>query len=186
MADLGIKVGKDYSEEELRALEDEAVFGKLYARALEYCMSRPHSIKEVRDYLWRKTLTTKYKSRTTGEVKERPGVAQPIADRVLDRLIEKGYLNDEQFARWWVDNRNQIKGVSRRKLQAELASKGVAREAVEQALQQTTRQDEDELMKIIVKKQNRYPERNKLVAYLARQGFSYEDIATAIDKSITD
>lgn len=149
-------------------------------------MSRPHSIREVRDYLWRKTRTTKYKSRSTGEIKERAGVSSSIAERVLERLLEKGYLNDEQFAQWWVENRNQLKGTSRRKLQAELAAKGVSREIIEHALQKTERLDEDELLKILVKKQSRYPDRNKLIAYLARQGFSYDDITRAIDSSTTE
>lgn len=186
VGELGLKVGKEYSEKELAELENESQFGKLYGRAIEYCMSRPHSVKEVRDYLWRKTLTRKYKQRATGEIKERPGVSQSIADRVLERVQEKGYVNDEQFTRWWVENRNQTKGTSRRKLQAELMSKGVDREIVEQALAVTTRSDEDELAKIIAKKSKKYPDRTKLVAYLARQGFSYDDITRTIDQAISD
>ena len=54
-ADLGIKIGNEYSEEELVQLETESQFGKLYARALEYCLMRPHSAREVRDYLYRKS-----------------------------------------------------------------------------------------------------------------------------------
>lgn len=180
VGELGLRIGKEYSEKELVELETESQFGKLYGRAIEYCMSRPHSVKEVRDYLWRKTLTAKYKSRKTGEIKERPGVSQAIADRVLARLKEKGYVNDEQFTRWWVENRNQIKGTSRRKLQAELAAKGVARDTIEQALSETVRSDEDELAKIIAKKRSKYPDEQKLISYLARQGFGYEDIKRAL------
>src|SRR3989344_3448166 len=72
VGDLGLKTGKEYTEEELDALETESQFGKLYARAMEYCMMRPHSAREVRDYLYRKTRTTKVKSRSTGEVSDRP------------------------------------------------------------------------------------------------------------------
>ena len=48
LSDLGIRVGKEYTEEELLELESESQFGKLYARTLEYCLMRPHSAKEVR------------------------------------------------------------------------------------------------------------------------------------------
>lgn len=41
VGDLGIKIGKEYSEEELAELETESQFGKLYAPALEYTMLRP-------------------------------------------------------------------------------------------------------------------------------------------------
>lgn len=180
VADLGIRIGKEYSEDELIALEEESQFGKLYARALEYTMLRPHSAREVRDYLWRKTRTTKYKSRQ-GDIKEREGVSQVVADRVFDRLSEKGYIDDEKFARFWVENRNQRKGSSARKLKSELQAKGVESSIIDAALANTSRRDDDELAKIIAKKHGRYADDQKFMQYLARQGFSYDDIKTALE-----
>ena len=180
--ELGIKIGKEYSDEELVGLETESQFGKLYGRALEYVMLRPHSKREVNDYLWRKTRTTKYKSRT-GEMKERTGVSQDVADRVFTRLKEKGYLDDEKFARWWVENRNQAKGTSKRKLQAELRAKGVDASIIERTLVDTERNDQDELAKIVAKKRARYDDEQKFIAYLARQGFGYDDIKSALSSS---
>lgn len=180
VADLGIRIGKEYTEQELAELETESQFGKLYGRALEYTMLRPHSAREVRDYLWRKTRTTKYKSRQ-GEIKEREGVSQLVADRVFDRLSEKGYIDDEKFARFWVENRNQRKGSSARKLRSELQAKGVESSVIDAALANTTRSDEDELAKIIAKKRARYPDEQKFMQYLARQGFSYDDIKVALE-----
>lgn len=179
LAELGVKVGKEYSEQELIELESESAYGKLYTKSLEYSMLRPHSSREMRDYLWRKTQTTKYKSRT-GELKERAGVSQSIADRVYDRLVEKGYIDDEKFARWWVENRNLRKGTSRRKLQAELAAKGVASRIIATVLEATERSDENEIIKIIAKKRSKYPDDQKLMQYLARQGFSYDDIKSVL------
>lgn len=181
LSDLGIRVGQEYSEKELVELETESQFGKLYARALEYCLMRPHSVREVRDYLWRKTRTTKYKDRKSGEIKVRAGVSDDVASRVLERLQEKGYVDDEQFARWWVTNRNLTKGASKRKLSSELAAKGVGRDIVEQTLADSDRNDRAELQKIIEKKQSKYPDRKKLLAYLLRQGFSYQDVTGAMN-----
>ncbi|HET6622332.1 MAG TPA: RecX family transcriptional regulator [Candidatus Saccharimonadales bacterium] len=180
VTELDIRVGRDIGEEELVQLEEESQFGKLYTRALEYCMMRPHSVKEVRDYLRRKTLAKRYKSKKTGELKERPGVSQSIADRVLERLLDKGYLNDESFTRYWLENRSLSKGASRRKLVAELRSKGVDRAIIDQQLEVTERSDNDEIKKIIAKKRSRYPDEQKFIAYLARQGFSYDDIKNAL------
>lgn len=181
VVDLGIKVGNEYSQEELENLEGESQFGKLYARALEYCLMRPHSSREVRDYLWRKTRDTKYKSRS-GEIKERAGVSQEVASRVFDRLAEKGYIDDERFVRWWVDNRNLKKGISRRKLVAELRQKGVAVEVIEKCLDESSRNDESELSKVIAKKSSRYDDPIKFTQYLVRQGFSYDDVKSALQK----
>lgn len=175
VGELGIKVGKDYSEEELQALEIESSFGKVYARALEYCMMRPHSAKEVKDYLYRKTRERRTK---TGEM--RPGVSTEVTTRVFDRLLEKGYVNDESFARYWVENRSQAKGVSRRKLQLELRAKGIEAGVIERQLTESVRSDDDEIQKVIAKKQRLYPDRQKFMQYLMRQGFSYDSITRAL------
>ena len=181
---LGVKVGREYTEQELAELEQESQFGKLYARALEYCLMRPHSAREVQDYLWRKTRAARYRSKKTGEMKERSGVPQELADRVFERLVEKSYVDDEAFTRFWVENRSQAKGISRRKLEAELRAKGVEEYIIKRFMQESPRNDADELQKIIAKKRKRYPDEQKLMQYLARQGFSYDDIMAALHDSV--
>jgi len=178
LADLGVKVGNEYTEEQLAELENESQFGKLYMRALEYSLMRPHSQYELSQYLYRKTRDTLTK---TGSIKK--GVSKALTERVYDRIILKGYVNDEAFARYWVENRQLRKGISKRKLQAELAAKGVDRSIVESLLSETERSDEEEIQKIIEKKAGRYADEQKLTAYLARQGFGYEDIKQAIENS---
>jgi len=177
VSDLGIRVGREYTDEELTALEQESQFGKLYGRALEYTMMRPHSEREIRDYLWRKTRTTRDK-----EGREKPGVAQETADRVFARLQEKQYIDDAKFSRYWVENRSLSKGASRRKLQMELRAKGVASAHIEAALSETERDELDDLRKIVAKKRARYSDEQKFMAYLAGQGFSYDDIKSVLQE----
>lgn len=180
VADLDVKVGREVDEKELMQLEEEGQFGKLYTRALEYALNRPRSVREMNDYLYRKTLITRYKSKKTGEIKDKVGYAPSLTVRVLDRLQQKGYVDDERFAIWWVENRNLGKGSSRRKLENELRSKGVASAIIDQAIASTGRKDATEIEKIIAKKRRRYPDDQKLMQYLARQGFSYDDIKSAL------
>lgn len=180
VGELGIKVGKEYTEQELTELEIESQFGKLYGRTLEYCMMRPHSAKEVRDYLYRKTRSTRVRNRRTGELSERPGVSQEVADRVYQRLVEKGYVDDERFSRYWVENRSQTKGVSQRKLRLELRAKGVEPGLIDRLLRETERSDAGEIQKVIAKKQRLYPDRQKFIQYLMRQGFRYDDVLEAL------
>ncbi len=179
VVDLGVKVGKEYSEEQLAALESESELGKLYAKALEYCLLRPHSAREVRDYLWRKTLSTRYKSRS-GEAKVREGTSQESVVRVFNRLVERGFVSDEAFARWWVENRNLNKGISRRKLVSELRAKGVELELIESVLSESPRDEKLEIRKVIAKKANRYDSEEKLMHYLVSRGFSYELIKDSL------
>lgn len=175
VGDLGVKIGNEYTEEELAKLEEESQFGKLYARTLEYSLMRPHSTREVKDYLYRKTRDTR-----TKEGKIRKGVSEQLTARVLERLIQKGHIDDEKFARFWIENRNLRKGLSMRKLSSELSAKGVDRTIIERLLGESGRSDASELQKIIEKKRSRYDDEQKFMAYLARQGFSYDDIKDAL------
>ena len=181
VGEMGLRVGKDFEESEIQALETESQFGKLYGRALEYCLMRPHSAREMRDYLYRKTRPSRSK---TGEL--RPGVAPEIADRVFNRLVEKNYINDKKFAGYWVENRSLAKGISQRKLVAELRSKGIDNLIIEQALSEVGRDDSQEIQKIIAKKRNRYPDDQKLMIYLARLGFGYDEIKKALNNDSYD
>ncbi len=175
LVDLGIKIGREYSDEELTELETESQFGKLYMRALDYCLMRPHSAKEVRDYLYRKTRDKRTK---TGDIVK--GIAPIITERVYNRLLEKNYINDEKFTYYWIENRNLKKGISQRKLVAELRTKGIDSTMAERLLAGSFRTDDDELKKIMSKKRSRYPDDQKFIAYLIRHGFRYDDIKNAM------
>lgn len=177
VAELGVRLNKEYTEKELAELEDESQFGKLYTRSLEYVLTRPRSQREMRDYLYRKTRDTPTKM---GGMKK--GVSKELTVRVFDRLQAKGYIDDEKFARFWVENRNVRKGISIRKLQSELGAKGVDRTIVERVLDQGERSDDDEIKKIIAKKAVRYSDEQKLIAYLMRQGFRYDVIKDALEE----
>lgn len=181
VGELGLKIGQECTDKELMALEAESQFGKLYARAMEYCLARPRSIREMHDYLWRKTRSTKKRLSETGKIIEHPGVKTEIAERVLARLVEKKYLDDEKFARFWLEHRFLQKGTSVRRLKLELAQKGIENDIVERLIAENIRSDDEELQKIIAKKRRKYADdEQKFIAYLVRQGFAYDDVKRAL------
>lgn len=179
LLDLGVKVGRDYDELDIKNLEQESQFGKLYSVALEHCLIRPRSVREVRDYLRRKTIASRDR---TGKVRQ--AVTPEITERVFSRLIEKNYIDDddEKFARYWVENRFVKKGISRRKLISELKVKGVDNSIIGKVVGETERDDKYEIQKVIAKKKSRYLDQQKMMAYLARLGFGYDDIKQALDE----
>ena len=181
VVDYGIKVGRELSAEDLADLKRASDFGKFYGRALEYVLMRPHSTKEVRDYLKRKTLDKKVRTKNpkTGEyqTKTRQGYDSSLVPLVLERLEQHGYLDDERFARVWAENRHAKKGISNRKLREELAEKGISKDIVDAVLQDGARDEREELRKVIARKANRYADRQKLMQYLVRQGFNYSDVS---------
>jgi len=181
LIDLGIKVGLEYDETQLVALEQESQFGKVYARTLEYCLMRPRSGREVRDYLFRKVRPKRDKN---GELK--PGVSTEITSRVFGRLVEKNYIDDAKFAHYWVENRSVVKGTSHRKLVAELRQKGIESSIIEQEFDVSSRNDSDEIKKIIAKKRSHYPDDKKMMAYLARLGFDSDSIGLFLSQPLIE
>jgi regulatory protein len=109
-------------------------------------------------------------------------VSPEITARVFDRLIEKKYVDDVKFAHFWVENRSVTKGTSLRKLTAELRSKGISGDIIDQEFDSSNRNDTDEMQKIIAKKQSHYPDDQKFTAYLVRLGFNYDDVKRALAK----
>ena len=157
VVELGVKVGRIISEAELLEFKRASEFGKLYQRALEWVLIRPRSEKETRDYLYRKIKSissgvprgnsSNRKIMATPEglkLGQAPlsgpeGVTinlpiQELSQAVISRLKSRGYLDDEKFARWYVENRFVKKGVSKKRLEMELIKKGVKVENVEEFL----------------------------------------------------
>ena len=184
VVDLKLKIGKQLNDEDLKSLRRASEFGKLYQRALEYALLRPHSQKEMRDYLKKKTLNkaVRVKNQKTGEyqTKQKEGFDASLVEPVLARLVERGYVDDERFAKLWIENRSIRKGISQKKLRLELQSKGISQDIIDTCLSEGARDERKELKKVIAKKAKKYPEEQKLIQYLLRQGFNYSDVLEAL------
>ena len=167
VVDFRIKIGLEITEAQLEEYKRASEFGKLYQRTLEWVLTRPHSTQETKDYLYRKTRTISQK--TQSPVNNLTAISHDI----IERLTMKGYLNDEKFAKYYVENRFVKKGISKKRLKLELMKKGVDRTIIDEVLSENSRNDEEEIKKIILKKRARYDD-EKLVNYLVRQGFDFE------------
>lgn len=163
LVEMRLHVGQELTEEQAEHIKNEGAFSKAYNRAINYLAIRPRSTKEVRDYLWRKQYTPE------------------VADRVMDRLGQKGYLQDQQFAKAWVQSRSLTKPMSRRRLSQELSQKGIKDEAQTTALASF---DEEAALRQIIEKKSRLVryknDKQKFIQYLARQGFSFDLIQSCL------
>jgi regulatory protein len=157
VSELGLKIGAELSESDLENLKKASDFGKLYTKTINWLVSRPHSERETRDYLFKKSASPE------------------LTNAIISRLKTKNYLNDATFTRFWIENRFQKKGISKKRLEVELLKKGITKETITEALKNSPRNEAEEIDKIIIKKRQKYAnEPNKLLAYLIRQGFDYE------------
>lgn len=177
----GLKIGIELDDRAIDTLTQDSLFGKVYMQALAWALMRPRATHELDEYLYKKTRPHLVKRRS-GEVVHRDGIAVEITNRVRDELIAKGYVSDESFARFWVEHRKQKSGLSLRKLRAELAAKRIDTSIVNTLLEESDRSESNELQKVIARKYGRYGDPIKLKKYLARQGFSYQDITEGINE----
>lgn len=117
------------------------------------------------------------------------GTAEDIANAVLFRLQEQGFVNDREFARYWVESRQRTKKVSRRIIIGELRSKGISDEIITEATAEIS--DESELslaMDFATKKLRSVSTVENTIAYrrlhgaLARRGFSGSVISKVLSE----
>lgn len=152
--------------EELQEWKRQSADDKAYGNALRYAAGRPHSRWEMEQYLQRK------------------GISPALADLILNKLSNIGLLDDAAFARSWVANRHLLRPTSKRKLQQELRAKRIADEVITQTLAEATGDEHAALRELIAKKRLLPKFRNdnlKLMQYLARQGFGYDDIKQELE-----
>lgn len=163
---LGLHSGQEITEKKLKNYQGESDYGKLFDKTLNLLSFRLRSEWELRDYLRRNKASPE------------------IVDNILNKLSINGYVNDEQFARRWIENRRLLKPTSQRKLRVELQQKHIPRGIIDKVLLDDKGEiDEREVLKELVeKKQHRYPDKVKFMQYLARQGYSYDDIKSVLNE----
>lgn len=168
LLDARLTNGQELDDKQLKELKQQSADDKVLGLALRYVSIRMRSEWEIRSYLDRKK------------------VSPALADIILNKLSEYGFVDDYKFAEAWVNNRRLLRPTSLRKLQQELRAKRVSSEVIEQVLTEDETDEQDILRELVAKKRARYPDRLKFMQYLARQGFGYEDIKRTLDETPED
>ena len=144
--------------------------------ALRFLEARPRSAAEVR-------------RRLTGA-----GYREELVEAAIERLGELGLLDDEAFARAWVESRDRARPRGERALRSELFRKGIDRQLADDVLEERgqTRPDADtdaatRLLERHASALARIPDprarRQRAYALLARNGFD-PDIAATLARGV--
>jgi regulatory protein len=128
-----------------------------------------------------------YRARSTGEVVDylkRKHYESELIDRVIEFLTTKKFIDDEQFARQWVENRLTIKQASIRQIISELRQKKVDPNLINKVIEEQSIDETKQIKQLIDKKrsQPKYRDDLKLMQYLSRKGFSYDKILVALGR----
>lgn len=167
-----LRLGQELTEADIVRLQETDSREKIHEHALRFLAVRPRSEAEVRDSLRRRK------------------VSEALIEAEVSRLRETGLLNDEAFARLWVDNRAAFRPRSQRALRAELKRKGISAELSQAALAGAS--DEASAYRLAAQRARRLqalprPEfRRKLAEYLGRRGFDYEIAQSVVERVWTE
>jgi regulatory protein len=143
-----------------------------YERALDMLEARARGADELKRLLLRK------------------GEPANDVDAALTRLAEAGLIDDASYARQLARTKALGAGLSRRRIQQELARRGVARDVSSQAIAEVFDEegvDEMAAMERVARKKLRTlakldppTRKRRLYAFLARRGYDSDDISNAL------
>lgn len=145
------------------------------------------SFNKARDYAFR---LLKFRMRSRKELFERLKRKKfdlDIIDRVIAFLREKEFINDEEFAKAWVESKLK-RPLGLRRISEELKIKGIDKEIIDKVLASAKNNyDEEAIVMELAKK--RLPRlkgielrkvKSRLYSYLLRRGFSPDVVSGVI------
>ena len=114
------------------------------------------------------------------------GYEQDAVEAAIRYVKSFGYINDMEYARSFIDSRKDRK--SKKELYAALLQKGVPAEIVEQVFEEADYGEKDsrQAIEALMRKKSYNPEtadvkeKQKMMGYLMRKGFSYQDVRNVL------
>jgi regulatory protein len=164
-----VRVGEPLSELQTAELLRDDEQARAFEAALIFLSYRPRSEHEVRERLFKKN------------------VPEPVIDSVIERLKGARLVEDEEFARYWIEQRQAHRPRGARLLRQELRQKGLDSDIVGNALASSSEVEDpvDAAYRAGQRKARslraveEHPFREKLGQFLLRRGFDYETARAA-------
>lgn len=181
----GIKSGSEVTPEQLEELLTESARRKMMNKALDLLSLRDYSRRELSDKLVTKAWEKKeQKDMDLGSLKQQ-------ASDICDRLEELGLLNEERFARSYVDELIRRKHLSKSGLKTALIQKGVQRDIIETVLEEVDVDPVEQIRELLATKfKNRdltdEKQKSRTVNALLRLGYRYNEIHAAMGDQLED
>ena len=165
-----LEEGGELPDKQIKELTTADEFDKAKQVALNLLSYRPRSIKEVSSRLVHK------------------GWNQDLADRVTGKLVDKGYLNDEEFAAIFARDKAKNKCLGPVALKSELIKMGVAQKIIEQTIEDVySKYPADELIQRLMKKRGINldvplvkKEKQRFINLLKRKGFTWDQMESVV------
>lgn len=171
-----LRIGQQLSEQEIEELRAIDLRSRGYNRALRFLAVRPRSQLEVRRNL------------QAYRPKDGRRLAASQIEWIIAGLRERQYLDDREFARFWVEQRNRFRPIAPRALRYELRQKGVddsvAQAAIDELSDATSACEAAARSRLYRWQEETNPAhfRSKVGGFLQRRGFDWEVARDVIDR----
>jgi len=165
-----LEPGRKLSQADIDKLQQEDTYEVAFQKAMQFINYRPRSVDETRRRLSEK------------------GFSEEVVEATLSRLLEKSWLNDLDFCRQWIENRNTFRPRSDRLLSYELRLKGVADDVITQALEKYGGDQIELAYQAGIKKakqcrqETRLDFLKKVGGFLGRRGFNYGIVKPTVER----
>lgn len=162
--------GRKLTQAEIDKLVEDDSYEVAFQKALQFIHHRPRSMEETRRRLGEK------------------GFSEKVIEATLEKLLDKHYLDDLDFSRQWIENRNTFRPRSDRLLRYELRLKGVSENNIEQALESFSGDENELAYQAGIKKAKQCQDDNKpdfikkVGGFLSRRGFHYGIVKPTVEK----
>jgi regulatory protein len=168
LLDSKLASGQELTKEQIGEFKKLSDDDKIYNQALRWVAMRPRSEWEIDFYL-----------------RHKKKVSPALIERTLNKLSNIGLIDDFKLAQAWVNDRKFLRPTSRRKMMLELRKKHISGDVIEEVLKGDDGDERTALSEVIASKrrQSKYQDDLKLMQYLARQGFNYDDIKAALGEA---
>jgi regulatory protein len=165
-----LEPGRKLTDAEIEKLQQDDTYEVAFQKALQFINYRPRSVEETRRRLLKK------------------GFSDEVVSTTLEKLLTNHWLDDLNFSRQWIENRNAFRPRSDRLLAHELRLKGVADNVIAQALDKFGGDENELAYQAGIKKakkcryETKFDFLKKVGDYLGRRGFHYGIIKPAVER----
>lgn len=110
---------------------------------------------------------------------------QSLAEEVINHLEERGYVDDRDYTRRYISDAVKLKGHGKMRIKNDLRAKGISADLVDEVLLSMEIDCNMALPRLLESKAANADlkdekQRNRIVSFLVRRGFSYKDISDAV------
>ncbi len=177
----GIRSGDEVTPEQVETLLAESARRKMMNKALDLLSNRDYSRKELSD----KLVTKAWEKKEQKDMDISTLKAQ--ASDICDRLEELGLLDEERFARSYVEELLRRKHLSKEGLKTALIKKGVVRDIIELVLEEVEVDPVEQVRELLATKfksrdLSDEKQKTRTVNALLRLGYRYGEIYAAMDE----